>query len=206
MTVRRGAAGNAIVMFISSICNRSTARRKTYYNTKWMWGHRTLQPHITPHSELCNMKSTVPSPPSLILVKRRNSSPKHSNRGTGGHTPCAVTCRRTLLNNNSQEYIYDTLCWSRQSIQYTLNPLENPYQWRQRSDGASSATALKRTESEIWEQKPALEPHRSRESLSESHYGRGPDRQAWTCNVAQCAVHIPHLLVWTLQTDFPKSN
>lgn len=128
MTVRRGAAGNAIVMFISSICNRSTARRKTYYNTKWMWGHRTLQPHITPHSELCNMKSTVPSPPSLILVKRRNSSPKHSNRGTGGHTPCAVTCRRTLLNNNSQEYIYDTLCWSRQSIQYTLNPLENPYQ------------------------------------------------------------------------------
>lgn len=57
MTVRRGAAGNAIVMFISSICNRSTARRKTYYNTKWMWGHGTLHP-ITRHSEHCNVQSS----------------------------------------------------------------------------------------------------------------------------------------------------
>lgn len=50
MTVSRGAAGNAIVMFISSICNRSTARRKSVTGRE----HEAKEPCITPHSEHLN--------------------------------------------------------------------------------------------------------------------------------------------------------
>lgn len=73
MTVRSGAAGNAMVMFISSICNRSTARGKTRCGTERMGGHRTLHPTVLPAQ--CS-HTLCPQP---ILLRTENSSGKCSD-------------------------------------------------------------------------------------------------------------------------------